>query len=74
MNCTLQYDKGFNQYVLNLIIDFYNIKSNPVYSYEHKIGNMQSFTYSEQFVEFIVSEIKKNPVHFVDSLKKSKKR
>ncbi len=73
-NCTLQYDKGFNQYVLNLIIDFYNIKSNPVYSYEHKIGNMQSFTYSEQFVEFIVNEIKKNPIHFVDSLKKSKKR
>ena len=73
-NCTLQYDKGFNQYVLNLMIDFYNIKSNPLYSYEHKIGNMQSFTYSEGFVEFIVNEIHKNPKGFVDSLKKSKKR
>lgn len=39
----------------------------------YKVGNMQSFTYSELFVEFIVNEIHKSPKHFVDSLKKSKK-
>lgn len=70
-NIKLQYKSGFNQYVLNMIIDFYDIKSNPKYSYEHVIGKQHSYTYSQQFVEFVVTEIKKDPQHFVESLKKS---
>ena len=63
-NIKLNYKKGFNQYVLNLIIDFYKIKDEPKYSYCHKIGNSTHYTYSEQFIEFILSEIKKdNPRH-----------
>lgn len=72
-NITLNYASGFNQYVMNLIIDFYDVKSNPKYAYKHTIGNSESYTYSEQFVEFIVDEIKKNPEGFVDSLKQNKK-
>ncbi|MCI1922809.1 MAG: DUF3644 domain-containing protein [Lentilactobacillus buchneri] len=72
-NIILTYENGFNQYVLNLIIDFYNIKENKKYSYMHVIGNQRSYTYSQQFVDFIVSEIKKDPNNFVDSLKRSKK-
>ena len=34
------------------------------------IGNSASYTYSEKLVDFIVSEIKKNPDGFVESLKK----
>ncbi|MEK3929597.1 MULTISPECIES: hypothetical protein [Bacillus] len=34
----LGYPKDFNTYVLRLVIDFYNIKSDIKYSYEHKIG------------------------------------
>lgn len=37
-NIKLQYKSSFNQYVLNMIIDFYDIKSNLKYSYEHVIG------------------------------------
>lgn len=70
-NIKLQYKSGFNQYVLNMIIDFYDIKSNLKYSYEHVIGKQHSYTYSQQFVEFVVTEIKKDPQHFVESLKKS---
>ncbi|MFB0667222.1 DUF3644 domain-containing protein, partial [Streptococcus pyogenes] len=33
----------------------------------------QTYTYSQQFVEFIVNEIKKDPQNFVESLKKSNK-
>lgn len=73
-NIALGYEKGFNNYVLNLIIEFYNIKANKKYAYDHKIGNTKSFTYSQQFIEFIVSEIRKNPQKFVDSLKKSTKK
>lgn len=69
-NIKLNYKKVFNQYVLNLIIDFYKIKDEPKYSYCHKIGNSTHYTYSEQFIEFILSEIKKDPHNFVESLKK----
>lgn len=71
-NTKLGYDRGFTQYVLSLIIDFYDIKQNPKYAYEHIIGRQHSFTYSQQFVDFIISEIEKNPINFVESLKKSK--
>lgn len=72
-NITIDYDKGFNQYVLNLIINFYNIKHNEKYSYEHKIGNYTHYTYSQEFVEFIIEQIKKDHNNFVKSLLKTKK-
>ncbi|WP_256605077.1 hypothetical protein [Staphylococcus caprae] len=37
------------------------------------LGKQESFTYSQQFIEFIVSEIKKNPIKFVDSLRNKKR-
>ena len=52
--------------------DFYNIKNDSKYAYRHNIGNSHHYTYSEQLVEFIVNEIKKNPETFVESLKKEK--
>ena len=69
-NIKLNHKKSFNQYVLNLIIDFYKIKDEPKYAYCHKIGNSTHYTYSEQFIEFILIEIKKDPYNFVESLKK----
>lgn len=70
---TLNYKPGFNQYVLSLFIDFYDIKNEPKYSYKHVIGNQSSYTYSQQLIEYIVNEIKKDPQHFVESLKRVKK-
>lgn len=67
-NIHLGYYAGFNTYVLTCIINFYNIKDNPLYSYEHKIGKASSYTYSQQFIEFIITEIKKSPQTFVESL------
>lgn len=71
-NLKLGYKAGFNQYVLNLVIDFYNIKQDEKYAYEHIIVNQHSFTYSQQFIDFIVSEIEKSPHNYVESLRKSK--
>lgn len=73
-NIPIGYPKGFNTYVLNLIMDFYNIKSNPKYAYKHIIGHQENYTYSQQLVDFIIAEIKKAPGKFVESLKKSKKK
>ncbi|MBR5677110.1 MAG: DUF3644 domain-containing protein [Paludibacteraceae bacterium] len=72
-NLHIDYPKGFNSYVLNLVIDFYGIKDEPKYAYKHTIGNQEHYTYSQQFIDFILSEIKKNSDVFVESLKKSKK-
>lgn len=71
-NIKLGYSSGFNQYVLNLVIDFYNIKQNSKYAYQHVIGKQHSYTYSQQFVEFIVKQIENNPATFVQSLKVKK--
>ena len=62
----------FNQWVLNLVIDFYDIKQNKRYAYEHVIGKQRNYTYSQEFVNFIIKEIKKAPNNFVESLRKSK--
>lgn len=70
-NIKLGYEKGFNSYVLNLVTEFYNVKQNTKYAYKHVIGNQEHYTYSQQFVEFIVEEIKKNPNGFVKSLKRA---
>lgn len=72
-NIQLKYKSGFNSYVLSLFIEFYNIKSDSKYAYRHCIGNQTSYTYSQQLVEFIVSQIKRDPNNFVESLKKAKK-
>ena len=72
-NVHIDYEKGFNQYVLNLIIDFYNIKSEEKYAYKHMIGKQESYTYSQQFVDFIFCEIKKNQDTFVKGLKQEKR-
>ena len=68
----LNYHNGFNQFILRLIIDFYSIKQESKYAYCHIIGKTNHYTYSEALVDFIVSEIEKDPQHFVESLKKSK--
>lgn len=71
-NIKLGYKSGFNTYVLSLFIDFYDIKQDKKYAYKHIIGNQKQFTYSQQFIDFIVDEISKNPKSFVESLKNRK--
>lgn len=72
-NIRLNYKSGFNKHILQLIIDFYDIKQNPKFAYKHTVGNQEYYTYSEQFVDFIIEEIKNDPNNFVESLKQTKK-
>lgn len=69
-NIRIDYPKGFNSYVLSLVIDFYNVKTNPIYAYKHELGNNERYTYSQQFVDFVFNEIKKAPDKYVESLRK----
>lgn len=63
------YDKSFNKYLLSKIISFYDIKQDPKYAYKHIVGNSELYTYSQQFVDFILKEIKSNP-NFIPSILK----
>lgn len=73
-NIRIDYPKGFNAYVLNLIMDFYDVKNEPKFAYKHHIANTDQYTYSQEFVDFIYEEIKKNQDTFVESLKKGKEK
>lgn len=57
---------------MNLVIEFYNVKQEPKYAYERIIGKQHSYTYSQQFIDFIIDEIEKSPHNFVESLRKGK--
>ncbi|AVM42854.1 DUF3644 domain-containing protein [Fastidiosipila sanguinis] len=73
-NLKIDYEKGFNTYVFQLFIDFYNIKSEPKYTYRHTIGNNSQYTYSQTLVDFIIGMMEQDPNNFVKSLVKNKKR
>lgn len=68
-NVKMGYTQGFNSYVLTLFINFYNIKNQEKLAYCHVVGNGKYYTYSQQCVDFIIEEIKKDPLNIVESLK-----
>ncbi len=49
---------------------YFNIKENERLCYVHKQFNTPQYTYSLQAIEFIVDEIKKDPEHILDNIKK----
>ena len=72
-NIRIDYEKGFNKYVLKLVMDFYDVKSEPKFAYKHEFGKNERYTYSQQFVDFVFDEIKENPDMFVESLRQEKR-
>ena len=72
-NIKIDYNKGFNSYVLGLFNDFYDAKNNTQYCYKHTIGKVVNYTYSQQLIEFIINEMQKNSISFVSSLKEGKR-
>ena len=64
---------SMNAYIFNLFNVVYGLKENPKFCYVHKQYSQPSYTYSMQAVEFIVEEIKKDPMNIVANLKKTKK-
>lgn len=61
----------FNRHDLNEFIKFYDMKNEPRYSYQHIIGNNSQFSYSLKAVDFIVSEIKKDPSNVISNIKRA---
>ena len=49
---------------------YYGLKENERLCYIHKQFSMPQYSYSQQMIEFIVDEIKKDPYHILDNIKK----
>lgn len=65
----------FNQYTFQLFCKYYSLKQNPKFCFVNTIGSHPTYSYSQQAIEFIVQEIKKDPDNIINNLKeKIKKR
>lgn len=65
---------NFNSYVFNLFCKYYAIKENEKLCYVTKTFSQPQYSYSQQAIDFIVSEIKKDPEHIVQNLKEKLKK
>ena len=50
---------------------YYGLKENERYCYIHRQFANPQYSYSQQIIDFIVDEIKKDPIHILDNIKKS---
>lgn len=64
----------FNRYHFNLFSSYYNIKENPKMCYVHRNNKEPTYSYSQQAIDFIVEEIKKDPEHIIQNLKQKVKK
>ncbi|WP_276874242.1 DUF3644 domain-containing protein [Dialister micraerophilus] len=65
---------NFNTSHFDLIVKFYQIKNNPKYCYKYDRSSQTLFTYSDSAIEFIISEIKKDPENIIRNLKNKQKK
>lgn len=67
-------DKGntvnFNSYHFNIFCKYYSIKENPKLCYVYQVTSTPTYSYSQQAIEFIFEEIKKDPENIIQNLKK----
>ena len=49
---------------------YYGLKQNEKLCYIHKQYSSPQYSYSQQMIEFIVDEIRKDPLHILDNIKK----
>ena len=60
-----------NKYIVGLFISTYSFKSDQRYGHDRSVNSEKSplWSYSQQAVDLIVSEIKKDPENCLDKLK-----
>ena len=74
-NCKNEEKKHtFNSFHFSLFVKFYNLKENNKYCYKYTRNKQPNYTYSNQALDLIYTEIKKDPENIIQSLKKSLKK
>lgn len=61
---------SFNSFHFANLVKYFNIKNQEKFCWEYKVGNTTFFRYSMQALEFIYTEIKKDPENILDQIKK----
>lgn len=67
-------DINFNQYTFQLFVNYYELKSNEQYCYVYSVGATTLYSYSQQAIDLIESEIKKDPENIIQHLKERIKK
>lgn len=60
----------FNSFHFKNFCNHYGIKTNPKFCYIHKQFTNPQYSYSQKAIDFIVSELSKDPEHILDNIKK----
>ena len=66
--------RTFNMFHLGLFNKYYNIKDNPKWCYVYKVNTTPTYSYSQQAIDFILEEIKKDPENILDKIKEKDKK
>lgn len=62
--------KRFNNFHFKVFTDFYDMKGSERYSYDLSLGGEQpSWCYSQQAIDLILQEIRRDPGHVIDSMR-----
>lgn len=62
--------KEFNDFHFRIFVDFYNMKGNDAYSYNFSLdGERPSWGYSQQAIDLMLQELRRNPEHVIDSMR-----
>lgn len=59
----------FTTYHFDLFCKYYGIKDNPKLCYKYNVSKQPQYSYSQQTIDFIFEEIKKDPEHIIQNLK-----
>ena len=64
------FNMKFNQYHFNLFCNYYGIKNNSKFCYQHRVYKNPTYCYSIQTIDFIVNEIEKDPNNIIETIKR----
>lgn len=64
----------FNNYHFGLFCSCYGLKQDERYCFTYHVQAQATYSYSQQMIDFIVEEIRKDPEHIIDHLKEAKKK
>ncbi len=63
-------DVILNKYHFSNLIKYYGIKDNDKFCWKYTVGNTTFYKYSQQALDFLADELKKDPEHLLDNIKK----
>ena len=65
----------FNAFHFGVFVSFYNMKGNETYAYDLSLGGEQpSWCYSQQAIDLMLQELRRDPEHVIDSMRAELKK